>query len=169
MADVKPWEMQPEETMKAYEAFCVYRDLGPSRSMRETAEKLGKSQGLMEGWSVKHEWGKRAAAWDAEQDRINRQEQMKEIAKMRKRHADIAKKALDKVEAAIDSIDEHEMSNVDIARLMAEAAKLERLSRGDVGDVIEERDGGEAISAVQIYIPDNSRGRGNDNYDDLEV
>lgn len=37
------------------------------------------------------------------------------------------------------------------------ASRLERLSRGDVGDVIEERDGGESVPAVQFYIPDNGR------------
>lgn len=163
------WERQPGETPKAYEAFCVYRDLGASRSMRETAEKLGKSQGLMEGWSVTHEWGKRALAWDSEQDRIARKAQLDEIVKMRKRHARIAEKALDKVSAALEKVQEENMSNSDIARLMDVASKLERISRGDVGDVVEERDGGEAINPVQIYIPSNSRERGKETFDDIEV
>lgn len=163
------WERQDGETPKAYAAFCVYRDLGPDRSMAKTGETLGKSQGLMEEWSAKYEWVKRAAAWDEEQDRVARKAQMDEIIKMRKRHARIAQTALEKVSTALDNIDPKNISNSDIARLMDTASKLERLSRGDVGDVMEERDGGKAVNPVQIYIPDNNRGRGKDSFDDLEV
>ena len=163
------WERQENETAKPFEAFCIYRDLGPGRSLSQVAKSLGKSDTLMSRWSSEYDWVKRAAAWDHEQDRIARQEQIKEIVDMRKRHAKIAKKALDKISVALDSIDPEDMSNADIARLMSEASKLERISRGDVGDVIEERDGGEAINPVQIYIPDNNRGRGKDSFDDLEV
>ena len=163
------WERQENETAKPFEAFCIYRDLGPGRSLSQVAKSLGKSDTLMSRWSSEYDWVKRAAAWDNEQDRIARQEQIKEIVDMRKRHAKIAKKALDKISVALDSIDPEDMSNADIARLMSEASKLERISRGDVGDVIEERDGGEAINPVQIYIPDNNRGRGKDSFDDLEV
>lgn len=163
------WERQPKETPLAYEAFCIYRDLGPQRSMAKTAEILGKSQGTMEGWSAKYKWFDRAGAWDDEQDRVSRKAQLDEIIKMRKRHAQIAQKALDKVNKAIDAIDELEMSNADISRLMAEASKLERLSRGDVGEVIEERDGGKAVNPVQIYIPSNGRDDKDKTFDDLEV
>jgi len=29
----KPWERRPDETARAYGAFCVYRDLGPDRTL----------------------------------------------------------------------------------------------------------------------------------------
>lgn len=165
----KPWELQPEETSRAYEAFCIYRDLGPRRSMRETAEKLGKSQGLMEGWSTKYKWGERATAWDNEQDRIARKSQLEEIKKMRKRHADIASAMLVKAARALQRIPDDEIKAGDVSRMVETASKLERLSRGDVGDVIEERNGGDAIPAVQIYVPDNGRNKREDNFEDLEV
>lgn len=56
-----------------------------------------------------------------------------------------------------------------MSRMVEVASKLERLARGDVGEVVEERDGGEAVDPVQIYIPDNRRGLGNDDFSDLEV
>ena len=37
------------------------------------------------------------------------------------------------------------------------AAKLERISRGDAGEVVEERNGGDAPKIVQFYMPDNHR------------
>lgn len=169
MAKVDPWELQEGESTKAFEAFCVYRDLGINRSIAKAGESLGKSQALLEGWSSKHSWVDRAAAWDAEQDRILRQEQLKEIKKMRKRHADLAHDMLLKAAQALKFIPEDEVKAADISRMVEVASKLERISRGDSGEVVEERDGGEAINPVQIYIPDNSRARSQDEFDDLEI
>lgn len=165
----QPWELMEGETAKPFEAFCIYRDLGPGRSISQVAEKLSKSEQLIKRWCAGYDWVKRATAWDAEQDRIARKAQVDEIIKMRKRHAQIAQKALDKISAALDTVNPEAMTNADIARLMSEASKLERISRGDVGDVIEERDGGEALSPVQIYIPANGRDRANNSFDDLKV
>ena len=164
----KLWERQEGESAKAFEAFGVYRDLGPDRSIAKTGQKLGKNLTTLSEWSSKFEWVKRANAWDDEQDRVARNEQIKEIRKMRERHAKIAERALEKVTEALETIDPQEMSHMDMARFMDVASKLERLSRGDVGDVIEERDGGEAVNPVQIYLPDNGRGN-QDAFDDLNV
>ena len=165
----KPWEPVENESAKNYEAFCIYRDLGTQRSLSKVAKKLKKSETLMGRWSGLYNWVERAAAWDAEQDRIARQKQIEDIKKMRKKHADLAVDMLVKAAKALKVIPEDEIKASDISRMVETASKLERISRGDVGDVIEERDGGESISAVQIYIPDNNRGRDQDDFDDLEV
>lgn len=165
----KPWERQEEETSKAYAAFCVYRDLGPERSLAKAGAALGKNPGGLEEWSSKNDWVKRSAAWDDEQDRIARQAQLKEIARMRERHAKLASDMLVKAAKALETLPEEEIKAADVSRMVDVASKLERISRGDVGDVIEDRNGGEAINPVQIYIPDNARGRGSESFDDLEV
>ena len=157
----KPWERQPEETTKAYEAFCEYRDMGTQRSLSKVAAKLQKSETLMGRWSGSYDWVKRAAKWDDEQERIEREiaqrEQGKAIRDMRKRHADIASAMLIKAARALGRIPDDEIKPQDISRMVDVASKLERISRGDVGDVIEERDGGQATPAVTFYIPDNFR------------
>ena len=153
----EPWERRKGETARAYEAFTVYRDMGAGRSINKTAQNLTKNRTTIAEWSSKHEWVKRVAAWDAEQDRIARQAQIDEIKKMRKRHADLANAMLVKAAKALQRIPEDEIKATDVSRMVDTAAKLERISRGDVGDVIEERDGGMATPAVQFYIPDNGR------------
>lgn len=158
----EPWERQQGETSKAWQAFQTYRDLGITRSLQKAADTLGKSRGLLEDWSSKFEWGKRTAAWDAEVDRQARQAQIEEIKKMRKRHADLASAMLVKAARALQRIPEDEIKAGDVSRMVDTASKLERISRGDVGDVIEERNGGEAIQAVQFYIPDNGRDKTDD-------
>lgn len=165
----EPWERQPEETTKAFEAFRVYRDLGAERSIAKAGKQLGKNRVTLEGWSSKFNWVERVAAWDAEQDRIARQQQLKEIKAMRNRHAGMAKAMIVKAGRALQRIPEEELKAADISRMIEVASKLERISRGDVGDVIEERNGGDAVSPVQIYVPDNGRGKDKDNFDDLTV
>lgn len=164
----EPWERQPEETTKAFEAFRVYRDLGAERSIAKAGKQLGKNRVTLEGWSSKFNWVERVAAWDAEQDRIARQEQAKAIKAMRNRHAGMAKAMIVKAGRALQKIPDEDIKASDISRMIEVAAKLERISRGDVGEVIEERDGGQAVDPVQIYIPDNNRGN-EDNFDDLVV
>ena len=92
-----------------------------------------------------------------EQDRIAREAQKKEIVKMRKKHADLAQAMLVKAALALKSIPVEEIKASDVSRMVETASKLERLSRGDVGEVIEERDGGKVESVVSFYIPDNGR------------
>jgi len=153
----EPWERQKGETSRAYEAFTVYRDMGANRSQSKTSKKLGKNSRTIADWSTKYEWVKRAAAWDAEQDRIARQAQVDEIKKMRKRHADLATAMLVKAAKALQRIPEDEVKASDVSRLVETASKLERISRGDAGDVVEERNGGDAPKVVQFYMPDNHR------------
>ena len=156
----EPWERQKGETSRAFEAFAVYRDMGAGRSINKTAQKLSKNRTTIADWSTKYEWVKRVAAWDAEQDRIARQNQIDEIKKMRKRHTDLASAMLVKAARALQRIPEDEIKATDVSRMVETASKLERISRGDAGDVIEERDGGEAPKVVQFYIPDNHRDGG---------
>lgn len=171
--DVQPWERQDGETPKQFEAFKIYRDMGEERSLSKVAQQLSKTKQLLSRWSSMNGWVDRCAAWDNEQDRLLRIQQLKDIKKMRKKHADVAVVMINAAVKGLNKImksdpDEVDIKPQDIARLVETASKLERISRGDVGDVVEQRDGGEAISTVQIYIPDNTR-QDEDDFDDLEV
>ena len=75
------WERQPRETAKAYEAFCVYRDLGPNRSLRRAAQKLEKSLSLIERWSKRWGWQERLRQMQIYQDRLDQ----KALAERRRR------------------------------------------------------------------------------------
>lgn len=163
MAEVyvpEPWEQQEGETSKAFEAFCVYRDLGPSRSVAKACRMLGKSKGTLERWTTKYQWTQRATAWDAEVARVKTQAHLEELKRMRDRHAQLGEKM---VAVALQAMEElssrpHRISGTAATQMAAEGTKIERLSRGDAGDVIEERDGGQApFQPVQFWMPDNGR------------
>jgi len=65
-----PWDRREGEVESAWRAFVVYRDLGPKRSILKAAEALGRtgSRSLFEGWSSKHEWVRRAVAFDQHEE-----------------------------------------------------------------------------------------------------
>ena len=155
--EITPWERQHDETVKQFEAFCIYRDMGKERSLQKVAEQLSKSETLIKRWSSKNNWIKRVASWEDEQDRLIRIELTREIGAMRKRHANLAYAMLVKAANALKKIPENEIKASDIGRMVDVASKLERISRGDVGEVIEERQGEAAADPVQFYIPDNGR------------
>jgi hypothetical protein len=167
-----PWERLEKEGTKPYEAFAIYRDMGRERSLYKVSDQLQKSVTLLGRWSRTYDWVKRAAAWDDEQDRIARdiaqKEQAEEIKKMRKRHARLAKKMLDKAETALAAMLEGDFKPSDLPRMVDVASKLERISLGDAGEVVEERDGGQAASAVQFYLPTNGRDRDDEEDEESE-
>ena len=163
----KPWERLPEESTEAYEAFKAYRDWEGKRSLAKVGEKLGKSETLMSRWSADYDWVKRSQAWDDEVERQASKNLLKEIAKMRARQRKQAVKMQLKGLQLLESINVGDAKLSEIVSLMKLGMEQERICMGDVGEVIEERNGGDAVPAVQIYIPDNQRGKDKDTFDDL--
>lgn len=153
----EPWERQIGETSKAYQAFCVYRDMGPDRSLRKVARTLHKSLTIIRDWSVKYNWVERAAEWDAEQDRIIRKENEEARKKMLKVHAELGNALLVKAARGLKNLPDDALTAFDIARLVEVGSKLERLARGESTDNIELH--GSVDATVKIYIPDNGRDR----------
>ena len=161
--EVELWERQEGETNKQFEAFCIYRDMGIDRTHRKVANELGKSTNLIHRWASMNDWTERVKAYDDEQDRLNRIAQQKEIAQMRKRHANVASKMIEKALEALEAIDALDVGAGNVSRLVEVATKVERISRGDVSDVIEERVAAEpAMPPVQFYMPDNNRNQSED-------
>lgn len=163
------WTRQEGESATNYEAFCVYRDMGNERSLAKVGEKLCKSTALMERWSAKFNWVERVTAWDVEADRQATEKLLKDIANARARQRKQALKMQVKGLELLKEIRPGDAKLSEIVSLLKLGMEQERICMGDVGEVVEQRDGGNATPAVQIYIPDNGRGHDKDNFDDLEV
>jgi hypothetical protein len=71
MADNQIWKRLPSDTDKSFKAFCIYRDMGASRSVRDVAQELNKSLTVIARWSTANDWTKRVAAFDASLDEKN--------------------------------------------------------------------------------------------------
>lgn len=154
--EAAPWERQTGEGPAAWAAFQVYRDLGSGRSIRKAAEHLGRSPLHLSELSSAHGWVSRCASWDNEMDRLARADIVKAIKKMRREHADLGVDMLVKSANALSKLPEDRLTAADICRMVEVGSKLERISRGDVGEVIEERES-EALSPVVFYLPENGR------------
>lgn len=140
-----PWEKQPNESAKAFEAFVIYRDLGEERSHAKVARQLGKNVALISRWSSRWKWVERVDLWDAEQDRIHRIALNKERRNAARRHANQFKAlqtaALRFMEAkfgkSFDKVDAESMTVDQLIRIFDIASKGERLSLGEPETITE--------------------------------
>ncbi len=76
-----PWERQPGESSKSYQAFSLYLNLGPGRDVSKAfrARPGGKPSdtpsGIWKRWSSVNFWTLRATAYDAHLDQLRFQQQ----------------------------------------------------------------------------------------------
>lgn len=80
----EPWEKLPEESSRAYAAFRLYRDLGPSRSMEQLLPDVTRTSAYR--WSSANRWAERAGAWDIERWRMEDSERLAAIRAMDETH-----------------------------------------------------------------------------------
>jgi hypothetical protein len=138
--------------MKAFAAFCCYRDLSPrERSLRRVADLLYGDRGATKGrrksvpgaiqrWASRFAWLERAAAWDEERERLAREAEVEAIKAMRERHAKEAVALQERALARLRALDPAELSPRDVLAFIVEATKLERISRGQPETIAEQRD-----------------------------
>ena len=131
-----PWEQQPEETARAYTAFCVFRDLGPRRTLAAAAaayyQRAADSlERQVDKWSSAHRWVERAAAWDRHLDAQGRAAQETARREMAERHGREARALQAKALERLRALRPEELSPADVLRFFVEAVKLERLALGE--------------------------------------
>lgn len=159
--DTKPWERQEGESVKAFEAFTVYLEMGDERSLRAVGQRLGKSRALIERWSRTYQWVERVASYDAD---VQRKAHAKAVDKRRKmvdRHISIALKMQEKALKALEQMDPADIDTKNLIAMLREATKLEQEMRTVAVDerraaIADVEDTGEADD-VLIYLPENGR------------
>jgi hypothetical protein len=140
----KPYDRQPGEGSKAFEAFAHYRDSGEDRSIVATARHFGKFISTFKTWAWKFHWKDRIFAWETELDRQRQRAQIKGIQEMNTRHITLAFSVLgevagqlQKMQARRSKIDE--LTPLEMARLLEVAVKVERQARGESSTSIDVR------------------------------
>jgi hypothetical protein len=73
------WEKRAGESSRAYAAFCVYRDLGPGRTLtaayrQASGREKAVPPGQWTGWYQDQEWRRRADEYDAKIEADTRRE-----------------------------------------------------------------------------------------------
>lgn len=133
----EPWERQKGETRKAYEAFSLYRDGGPTRSYQSVANMLSKSLAVIKRWGSRWNWVERSRLYQDHLDSINRFEQEQERKDMLDRHARIATAFQVKIMERLRDLIAAELTPQDLARWFDVATKIERLARGEPTEAME--------------------------------
>jgi len=149
-----PWDRLPEESSKAYAAFSIFRDLGPRRSLDEASRayhgpspqvthssaargRRGAS-GQIRTWAQRWNWTARARAWDQELERVKTSKQLAAIDEMAERHAKEALMLQNKAVERLRQLRPEELKPRETLDFLIEAAKLERLARGEPTERIAE-------------------------------
>lgn len=124
-----PWEQQPGESAKAFEAFETYRDMGPERSVRKVVQKLNKSLTLIARWSGTYNWTYRARDYDRDLDRQAHEQAVHNVQQMNDRHIQIAMQLQEKASAALENLAAANLTPRMILDFITKATELERMCR----------------------------------------
>ncbi|MFC4060218.1 hypothetical protein ACFOWE_18090 [Planomonospora corallina] len=135
-ATLDPWERQPGESLTRYAQFCVYRDLGRTRTLRKTAENLTRADGWIRQIAAAHRWRDRAEAWDRHLDDLYKATWLEERRKAAENDAKILGAAVGKIAQRLPSIRPEELSPGDLIRLLDVTMRHRRVLFGDPGATI---------------------------------
>ena len=149
-----PWDQLPGESAKAYRAFCAYRDLGPGRCLDQASRAYHQRQpppadgastahkprasGTIRRWAERWNWKARAIAWDQQLEQVKRQEQLTAVREMAERHAREAMMLQNKAVERLRQLRPEELKPRETLAYLIEAAKLERLARGEPTERVAE-------------------------------
>ena len=163
----QPWERQPEETNKAWNAFRIYRDLDPAeRSVQKVADSLTvTSTRHLRDWCSKFEWVSRAGQYDAHMDELKRNQRERERLAASERRIQLAKNMqlvggakIQEIGKKIqDALSKGEalpaISLKDAAALIDAGVKLERLEAGlTTGNTGLMDPAGGPVKVVHTYV-----------------
>ena len=157
------WDRQPGESSKAYAHFCLYRDMGLTRSIRQMPKVSGCTSVVrqLNRWSSRWRWVERCESYDDHlqlQDRLRKEKERKD---MLTRHGKIAVlgqnlvvKGIEKLLADVEQ-GKRDLSASDASRLLDVAVKIERLSRGEPTEISEL--GGSDNHPIKVSVEDRAR------------
>src|SRR6266853_6663375 len=101
-ADHNAWDRTNNESAKAFNAFIVYRGLGPERTIQKAAEKLQKSGAVLRRWAVRFNWRGRALNFDEHIDSETQRAMLSRRIRLRQRALNIADRLSEKMAAAVE-------------------------------------------------------------------
>jgi len=172
--ELEAWEMQPGESPLGYANFCLYRDLGPRRGLRQIARKsardgqteiarTGASLARITLWSKRWSWPDRAQAWDRHNEDARRTEIEDEHVEMARRQARIGmhlqnvaiRRILGDDSTNVMAMNPNDLKPGDVVRFALDGQKIERLARGEP-DTIQQHQGPEGgpLRVQQIPVGD---------------
>jgi len=173
-----PWDRQEGETDTAYQAFELFRRLGPDRTVqgaweqywnrpgnrrRAGGKQAGMAHGYFRAWSSGWRWHERALAWDEEVAALARDRELdRELReKAREHEEEIRQRQLWKEEAraartvarrllmrALQGIDAQEIEGLSVREILPHMQRISTLL--EVGQRLERMALGEATDRTAV-------------------
>lgn len=125
------WSRRSGEPGMAYDAFLIYRELGPTRTSTEVARIVSKQSSLIRKWMGKWEWQMRCALWDEKMLARRDEAALGEAAAMGRRQAQLGMQLQEKAKERLGTMQPAELSPQDTIRMATAGAELERTARGE--------------------------------------
>lgn len=141
---INNWEMQSEESSKAFQHFCCYRDMGTDRSLRKLAADRQINVSTLAELSKKHSWQARVVAFDEFIEKATQHHQIAQIRSMKRRQIALALRAqkaagraLKKLVRELESDEAFRLKPEGLAKLLETGCRLERLNRDEPEQKLE--------------------------------
>jgi len=125
------WEMLPKETAEAFAAFCVYRDLGFSRTIKKAIDKVANddaysnSYGTWRKWAVDFRWKERAADYDRYDEQMKQNEHRKTIEAQGEKHREVTGLMLDVAKKKLQTMQPDDLSAGGVVEFVETAVKIQ--------------------------------------------
>jgi hypothetical protein len=167
------WEIQsPDETSKAFAAFCSYRNLpanmrsidaawrrvrsseldpnDPEQLRELTALPKTRAPKTWRDWSVKNEWVYRTLAWDVELDVQARKRLIASHKQMLERHQQMGSALLTKAAERLLTLTPDDLEARDVAAFIKVGVSTERQAFELPDSIVETRHSGSVDSNVRL-------------------
>lgn len=155
------WEIQFDETVTQYRAFCLYRDLLDGRSLAkvnaiwskdptvdpEKGKAKGGAMAKLQQWSATNRWVERADAYLLHLLRRFRDERETEIARMARTEASLGRTMVgmavtrllggERDGVSVTALNPNDLTAAETALLAREGVKISRLSTGRPTELIK--------------------------------
>lgn len=123
-----PWDRRAGETSKAFEAFCLYRDMGTDRTITIIESEVTQ---MARNWSGRWEWRKRAEAWDDHLQALAKKELETAKVEMAQRQARIGVRMQVMAENTLNAGTVLPQSIGEVVKLVEVGSRVERMARGE--------------------------------------
>lgn len=99
--DRAPWDRQPGESQRRYDAFRVYLELGRGRTLAKAAHQLGKNADYVRHLAATGQWQTRIRAWNEHLDAVYQARFIERAQQAAEEDASLLRTAMEHVSDAV--------------------------------------------------------------------
>lgn len=125
------WDRQPGETVKRWNQFTVFRDLGRTRTLKRAAERLNLTHRTSQQYAHAYRWSPRCEAFDRHMDEQWVAAIQERQRRMVQDHLKLAGEFYTKATEAIQSLTAQTLSATEAVRVAETWSKLLRFGLGE--------------------------------------